>query len=95
MAPAVWSASMVPPPPHTHTHHHHHHHPQPQVDAEVSLLASRLEVAMAELEGERANHRREMRKKAREVQEVRWGTSGRECWWQSCGVSSVSSRFLG
>ena len=50
---------------------------------------------MAELEGERANHRREMRKKAREVQEVRWGTSGRECWWQSCGVSSVSSRFLG
>jgi hypothetical protein len=39
--------------------------------ADVALLASRLEVAQAELEGERAAHRREMRKKLREIQEVR------------------------
>lgn len=45
--------------------------------ADVALLASRLEVAQAELEGERAAHRREMRKKIREVQEVR--DSRRKC----------------
>jgi hypothetical protein len=42
-----------------------------QAEADAALLASRLEVAQAELEGQAASHRREMRKKAREVQEVR------------------------
>lgn len=42
-----------------------------ECSSDAVLLASRLELVQAELEGERAAHRREMRKKVREVQEVR------------------------
>lgn len=53
-------------------------------EADAALLVSRLEVAQAELEGERAMHRREMRKKAREVQEVRYS------WAESAPVAAAA-----
>lgn len=59
--------------------------------ADVALLASRLEVAQAELEGERAAHRREMRKKLREIQEV-WRSSKLRVQQQQLDGSSRWSR---
>jgi hypothetical protein len=43
--------------------------------SDAALLLSRLEVAQAELDNERAAHRRELRRKARELQEVSQPTS--------------------
>jgi coiled-coil domain-containing protein 61 len=45
-------------------------------DGDAALLASRLEVAQAELERERTAHRRELRKKGRELAEVGTGVLG-------------------
>jgi len=53
-------------------------------EADAALLVSRLEVAQAELEGERAMHRRELRKKAREIQEVRAGGSSSTSFQTCC-----------
>eukprot|EP00879_Flechtneria_rotunda_P015934 GHRR01016664.1.p1 GENE.GHRR01016664.1~~GHRR01016664.1.p1 ORF type:complete len:521 (+),score=205.06 GHRR01016664.1:133-1695(+) len=43
---------------------------QASVDADSSVLASRLEVVQAELQQERAEHKRELRRKARQIQEL-------------------------
>jgi len=51
--------------------HHAPHAPQVPDGSDAAVSVSRLEVAQAELDNERAAHRRELRRKAREQQEVR------------------------